>query len=112
MANEKNAPEAFYFKRHGYSQTYPFVLVSKSASGKTATLKMVRTKKDPEWKPVMHPGGFCAHCSNQEEQTWLYDGVSEGEIKVRKNKHGIWVNHGDKYTEDYSGPTYYYDYNF
>lgn len=112
MANVKNAPEAFYFKRHGYSQTYPYVLVKKSESGKTATLKQVRTANDPDWKPEFHVGGFAGHCSNQSDQTWLYNGLDDYEIKVRKNKDGIWVRHGEKYTEDYNGPTYYYDYNF
>jgi hypothetical protein len=112
MANVKNAPEAFYFKRHGYSQTYPYALVRKSPSGKTAYLVEVRTKGDPDWTPHILPGGFVGHCDNQHAQTWLYDGLEEREIVIRKRKDGTWIRNGEKFTEDYNGPTYFYDYNF
>ena len=112
MANVKNAPEAIYFKRHGYSQTYPYVLVRKTESGKTAYLKPVKTIGDPEWKPNILPGGFCGHCDNQHAQTWLYDGIEDREIMVRKSKNGTWVRMGERFTEDFNGPTYFYDYNF
>jgi hypothetical protein len=112
MANVKNAPEATYFVRYGYSQVYPYVLVRKSDSGKTAYLKPVRTIGDPEWTPHILPGGFCGHCDNQSEQTWLYDGVEDREIAIRKNRRGEWSRMGERFAEDKNGPYYFYDYNF
>lgn len=112
MANVKNAPEAIYFVRYGYSQVYPYVLVRMSPSGKTAYLRAVDTKSDPDWAPHILPGGFCGHCDNQHAQTWLYDGLSSREIAVRKNKNGRWMRLGEYFAEDQNGPSYFYDYNF
>ena len=77
MANVKNAPAGRYFREIGYSQCYPWVVIRISESGKTLTLQSVATKSDPEWKPHIIPGGFCGHCDNQNDQTWLYDGLEQ-----------------------------------
>lgn len=113
MSNVKNAPEGRYFTEHGYSQVYPWVVTKVSPSGKTITLAHVETKKDPEWKPNFISGGFCAHCDNQHEQTWLFDGISPMRTKtIRLNKKGQWVHKDVTFTESPNGPCYFYDYNF
>lgn len=111
MSNVKNAPAGVYFREIGYSQCYPWVLVKISASGKTAKIRSVRTKKDPEWNPEIIPGGFVGHCINQGQQTWLYDGLEDREVTIRLNKKGQWVRKGVRFIES-EGPDYFYDYNF
>jgi hypothetical protein len=112
MSNVKNAPTARYFTEFGYSQCYPWVLIDMSPSGKTATLARVATKSDPDWTPKMLVGGFCGHCINQSEQTWLYDGVESRTQKIRLNKYGEWKHKGVRFEEEKKGPYYFYDYNF
>jgi hypothetical protein len=106
--NIKNLPEGNYFTEIGYSQQYPWVEVSRTA--KTVTVVKVAVKADPAWKPEMVPGGFCAHCTNQWAQTWLFDEVIEGYTKVlRMTKYG-WACKGVKFVEGKA--VEFYDYNF
>jgi hypothetical protein len=108
--NIKNLPEGKYFTEYGYSQSYPWVEIKRTA--KTVTLARVRVKADPEWlaKKEFSPGGFCGHCSNQHEQTWLFDEIVPEYTKViRQTKKG-WSHMGDKFIEDRA--IEFYDYNF
>lgn len=68
-------PEGEYLTQTAYSDCAPWKVTSRTAT--TMTLCPVRTKRDPNWKPNIVPGGFVGHCTNQDEQTWLYDGVDE-----------------------------------
>lgn len=106
--NIKNLPAGSYFTERGYSQAYPWKEVARTA--KTVTLVKVRVAKDPDWKPEMVPGGFCAHCTNQSEQTWLYAGLNENRTKtIRMTKRG-WAHKGTRFTEGQARE--FYDYNF
>jgi len=106
--NIKNLPAGEYVTEHGYSQSYPWVVTKKTA--KTMTIAEVKVKNDPEWKPEMHSGGFAAHCSNQNRQTWLYDGINEDNTRtIRMTKKG-WSRYTVRYTVDRA--YYFYDYNF
>lgn len=109
QTNIKNLPEGEYFTEVGYSQLYPWKVIKRTA--KTVTLAYVDVAPDPAWKPEMHPGGFCAHCSNQHSQTWLYAGVAETRRTevVRMTKCG-WARKGVKFIENQA--RYFYDYNF
>lgn len=107
--NLKNLPEGTYFTERGYSQSYPWVQIA--ATAKTRTLAAVNHKADPEWKPEFYAGGFAAHCANQSEQTWLYDGIDVARtITIRLNKKGQWVRGETRFTEGQA--RYFYDYNF
>lgn len=107
--NLKNLPEGpTYFTEIGYSQSYPWVEVSRTE--KTVKLAKVLVGPDPDWKPKMHAGGFSAHCSNQNEQTWIYAGVDKEYTKIiRKTKMG-WSHSGVKFRENEA--VEFYDYNF
>lgn len=105
-----------YLTQTGYSQTYPYKVVRKTAT--TMTLKMVKVAKDPDWKPEIVPGGFAGHCTNQSEQTWLYDGIEGGHevvVRLKKSRYAgsdkLW---GDKHGNEFiaNGARYFYDYNF
>ena len=107
--NIKNLPEGHnYFTEWGYSQSYPWVEVSRTA--KTVTLAKVNVTKDPDWKPSITPGGFCGHCDNQHEQTWLFAKINpEYKMTVRQTKRG-WAHKGVRFSEGVARE--FYDYNF
>ena len=107
--NIKNLPEGkIYWTEDGYSQSYPWVEIKRTA--KTVTLAKVMVERDPNWKPEMIPGGFAAHCTNQCDQTWLFEGINEGWTRtIRLTKKG-WCHKGDKFSENCA--VYFYDYNF
>lgn len=109
--NIKNLPEGRkYFTEIGYSQSYPWVEVKRTA--KTVTLARVLVEADPEWlaKKEFYPGGFCGHCPNQHEQTWLFGMVNDADTCViRATKKG-WSHGGTRFVEDRA--TEFYDFNF
>lgn len=106
--NIKNLPEGKYFTEVGYSQTYPWAEVKRTA--KTVTLAKVNVERDPEWKPEIIPGGFAGHCTNQSDQTWNFAGINESHtVTIRKTKHG-WSRKGVVFMEDVARE--FYDYNF
>jgi hypothetical protein len=110
--NIKNLPaEGEYMTEKMYSDTVPFIVVSRTA--KTLKLIEVRVERDPDWQPNIFPGGFCGHCTNQCEQTWLYAGLGEREVTVRLVKYGrkkIWVYKSLRFIAN--GANRFYDYNF
>ena len=107
--NIKNLPtDRQYFTERGWSQSYPWVVVKRTA--KTVTLAKVKTTRDPEFKPDFVAGGYAGYCTNQHEQTWLFDGFDENDTTViRMTKKG-WARKGTRYTEDVARE--FYDYNF
>lgn len=115
--NIKNLPDGEYLTERGYSQRYPWVVISKTA--KTMTIAEVLVDPDPEWKEKMefHAGGFCGHCANQSEQTWLYAGVNlerTRTVRLVKSRFAgedkCWGDKGTLFSDKYC--TYFYDYNF
>lgn len=109
QTNIKNLPAGRrYWTEYGYSQSYPWVEIARTET--TRTLIKVEVKADPEWKPEILPGGFCGHCTNQSEQTWLFDrDNADRKITIRKTKLG-WSRCGVKFRENVARE--FYDYNF
>lgn len=108
--NIKNLPEGSYFTEIGYSQSYPWVEVSRTAQ--TVTLAKVEVATDPEWtaKREFLPGGFCGHVPNQSEQTWIFDHINRGVTRtIRRTKNG-WSHKGVRFIEGRARE--FYDYNF
>jgi len=107
--NIKNLPQnANYFTEHLYTDARVWVEVKRTAT--TVTLAEVVTKKDPDWKPDFHVGGFAAHCANQSQQTWLFDRINYDATRtVRMTKRG-WAYKGTKFSEGKARR--FYDYNF
>ena len=94
----------------GYSDVKPFEIISRTKC--MITIREMDAAKDPEWKPVFHPGGFVAHCSNQSDQKWIITPKPDGFVmtaRLRKDGHyhSSWGRHvlSDK-------PQCFYDYNF
>lgn len=108
QTNIKSLPEGKYFTEYGYSQSYPWVEVSRTE--KTATLARVVVTADPDWKPEITSGGFCGHCTNQSDQTWMFKGIDVTDmVTIRRTKLG-WSRKGVKFREDQA--IEFYDYNF
>lgn len=107
--NIKCLPEGrTYFTEIGHSQQYPWVEIKRTEM--TVTLAKVQVKPDPDFKPDFIPGGFCAHCSNQSEQTWLFDKISDVQTKtIRKTKRG-WSHGETRFIENRA--IEFYDWNF
>lgn len=108
-SNIKNIPEnANYMTMLCYSDAKPYVVVKETAT--TKVLSPVRVASDPNWKPEIEVGGFAGYCSNQSQQTWLYDRINKDvQIRVYKTKRG-WGRKGVEFVEDRA--TYFHDYNF
>jgi len=114
--NIKNLPEGEYLTETGYSQSYPWKVIATSPSGKTITLQKVEVATDPEWKPKFIAGGFTARCTNQNEQTHIFVGLSDRLMTVRLKKSRycgsdkLWGNKGTEFIAN--GAVEHYDYNF
>lgn len=109
--NVKNLPAGTYWTSYSYSDSKIWKEVKRTA--KTVTLIPVWVAADPEWKAKMqaHIGGFCAHVSNQQEQTWLFDKIRDDfTIMIRQTKRGWRSANGDKFLPDRA--RYFHDYNF
>lgn len=108
QTNIKNLPPGNYFTEIGYSQSYPWVEIKRTA--KTVTVAKVLVLPDPEWKPEISPGGFAGHCHNQHLQTWLYGGVQKDRTRILRATRLGWSHKGVRFVEGTARE--FYDYNF
>ena len=112
--NLKGLPDGEYMTETMYSDTVPYKVVGRTAT--TVTLQEVLVEPDPEWKPNILPGGFAGHCTNQNEQTWLYAGLGQNTVRVRLVKSRyfgsdkLWGSKGREFIAN--GARRKYDYNF
>lgn len=108
---------ATHANQYGYSEIYPFEIV-RVISDKTVEIRRMKHLKDPAWKPDIHPGGFAGHCSNQNQQTWLYESDERAPVirmrKVKPSHQGkmcTWKSAMGFHRLE-TAPRYFYDYNF
>ncbi len=102
-----------YFTLHLWTEKHPYEFV-RTRGSKFAVIREMNVVKHPDWKPEIIPGGFVGHCTNQDQQKWLYESDPDGyEIEVRwsQPKQAWYDKNGARYTNE-SEPEYYYDYNF
>ena len=94
------------------SDCFPFEVVRR-VSEKIVDVRSMAYQLDPTWKPVMHPGGFAAHCSNQQEQRWIITPAPDrAVVRLRLHKDGRWRSAGgNRYTLS-ATPRRFHDYNF
>ena len=106
--NIKNLPDGNYFTEWGYSQSYPYLEVSRTA--KTVTIVPVIVDKDPEFAPHILPGGFAGHCDNQHEQTWLFKEIAYDFPRTIRLTTKGWSHKGTQFSEGVARE--FYDWNF
>lgn len=100
--------EQVYANQYGYSDVHPYEVV-RVISDTTIEVRAMNAVRDPNWKPVFHAGGFSAHCSNQNEQRWVYESDTDAPVRrIRKSKKG-WAKGTFTISAE---PVRFYDYNF
>jgi len=104
-----------YFTECGHSDRHPWVVIE--GGSKVVKLARVHVTRDPDWKPEFHSGGFTANCSNQSEQTWIFDRIDKEDtkaIRLIKSPFGreefMWSSRGVRFLPDTA--VEFYDYNF
>ena len=93
-----------------YSDIDPVTVVKKTAT--TITVRKDKAVRDPAWKPEFIPGGFSAHCVNNDEQKWIITEDPNGDTEVFR-----WHKRTNRYENTaeetlYPGWMKKYDYNF
>lgn len=78
----------------------------------TVTVRRDKATLDPNFKPEFIPGGFCAHCTNQDEQSYTYEPDENGELTIVR-----WSKKYNRYGQPGNlrlgkGRHEFYDYNF
>lgn len=101
-----------YANHYGWSDINPFEVV-KTVSDKTLEVRAMEAKLHPDWKPEFVPGGFSAHCTNNNEQDWVITSNTENKVfRIRLHANGVWKDkNGNKYHLN-DKPIKHYDYNF
>ena len=98
-----------YCNRFFYSDIKPYEIVEVNKTGKTLTLRSVDAELDKSWKPEFIEGGFSGHCTNNNEQKWVFKSNPKNTtFKVRLSKKGY--DKGNFYVGP--EPRYKFDYNF
>ncbi len=83
-------------------------------TAKTCKEQRDKATLDPNFKPEFIPGGFAAHCTNQDEQSYTYERDPNGEITkcYWSEKKGRFTTGGDQSIKIGPGRHEFYDYNF
>ena len=101
-----------YANQIGYSDINPFEII-RVISDKTIEIREMNAERDDSVKMEFIPGGFFAHCTNQNDQKWIITSDEENPVfRIRISKNRGWQ---DKYGRRYSladSPRKFYDYNF
>lgn len=95
-----------------YSDAHACTVIAKTA--KTITIQRDKATLDPNFKPEWIPGGFAAHCTNQEAQSYTYERNPDAP-KTRcywSEKMGCYTTGGDQSIRIGRGRHEFYDYNF
>lgn len=96
---------------HGHSDVHPYEVV-RVINPKMIEVRKMAAHRDPAFKPEFVPGGFSAHCTNQDKQTWIItQDKTNPLVKVRLRKNGQWWSrYGRHVLAD--EPRKFYDFNF
>lgn len=95
-----------------WSDAHACTVIARTA--KTLTIQRDKAILDPSFKPEWITGGFSAHCTNSDYQSWTYERDQNGEIiKCRwSEKYGRWQTGSDGSIHIGRGRHEHYDYNF
>lgn len=95
-----------------WSDRHAATIIKRTAT--TITLQYDKATIDPDFKPEFIVGGFAAHCTNQEEQSYTYERNPEGAIETYRwsKKNARYQGGGDGSIKVIKGRHEFYDYNF
>lgn len=93
-----------------YSDRYAGTIIKVTKS--TITIRRDKATLSPDFKPEWIPGGFAAHCTNQDEQEYTYEPNEKGETYTLhwSKKYNRYGQPGDLTAS--KGRHEFYDYNF
>lgn len=95
---------------HLWSDAHACTIIKVTKS--TVTVRRDKATLDPGFKPEFILGGFCAHCTNQDEQSYTYEEDPNGEVSTFhwSRKYGTYGRPGNlRLTR---GRREFHDYNF
>lgn len=95
---------------HYWTDAHAGTVIKRSA--KSLTIRQDKAILDPDFKPDFITGGFAAHCTNQDEQSYTYEPNEDGRIYKAywsDRKRGFFAEKCLRITK---GRHEYYDYNF
>ena len=98
---------------HLWSDAYACTVIKKTA--KTITVQRDKATLDPSFKPKFVTGGFSAHCTNNNDQSYTYERDESGNVYKLywHEKTGRWQNgSGSGAFVLTVGRHEFYDYNF
>lgn len=105
---ENNTLIGKYINRHLHTDVDPYGKIIGTRGKIILILARVNYESDKSFTPDWHPGGFCANCSNQDEQKYIYTVDESDTFEIRwtpgKSKIGQHII-SDK-------PFRFYDFNF
>ena len=95
---------------HYWSDTVACTIIKVTKT--TITLQRDKATLDPNFKPEWVSGGFCGHCTNQDEQTYTYERDPNGQTYTFH-----WSKKWQMYGQPndlraFKGRHEFYDYNF
>lgn len=92
-----------------WSDIEPVTIIKKTAT--TLTVRYDEATLDPDWKPEFVLGGFCAHCTNNDEQRWFFRENPNGRTETFRwsKSMNCYQHNGCKLRP---GWRKHYDYNF
>ena len=101
-----------YANQIGYSDINPFEIVRK-ISDKTIEIREMVSTRDRSVELEFIPGGFSAHCRNQNKQKWhISSDETASVVRIRLSKNRGWQDkHGRRFSLA-DQPCKFYDYNF
>ena len=93
-----------------WSDRYAATVIKVTKS--SVTVRRDKATLNPDFKPEWIPGGFAAHCTNQEEQSYTYEPDESGTVYTFR-----WSNKYQRYGQPGNlslskGRHEFYDYNF
>ena len=93
-----------------YSDSHAGTIVK--VTKRSVTVRRDKATLDPNFKPEIIPGGFCGHCTNQNEQSYTYEPDENGALTTvywskKHNQYGLPGN-----LQLGKGRHEFYDYNF
>jgi hypothetical protein len=102
-----------YANRYGYTDVEPYEIV-RVISDLTVEVRAMRAERDESVKLNHIPGGFFAHCSNQQDQKWFI--TSDESAPVERIRYSRakrqWQNAYGSRFQLVDIPRKFYDYNF
>ena len=61
-----------------YSDRHAYTVIKRTAS--SITIQRDKATLDPSFKPEIMPGGFAGHCTNNNDQSYIYSRDKNGSI--------------------------------